>query len=56
MTANSFPMYWAKDEKWYRINYELDCFELTDEAPEKARRSFDAYKELNKEKYKRVLA
>jgi len=36
-------MYWWSNESWYRINKEKDCFELTDEAPEEARESFELY-------------
>ena len=42
-----FVMYWMTDEKWFRINKELDRFELTDEAPEKAKKSFEVYKSIN---------
>ena len=48
MTANQEPMYWRKNKDWYRINPEKDCFELTDKAPERARKSFDMYKRLQK--------
>jgi len=42
------PMYWKTNKSWYRINYEKDCFELTDEAPERARKSFEMYLELQR--------
>ena len=49
MTAASESSYWASNPNWYRINKETDEFELTDEAPEKARISFDMWK--NPDKY-----
>ncbi|MEF2767732.1 MAG: hypothetical protein U0O05_08490 [Dorea phocaeensis] len=45
MTADREFMYWKTNDSWYRINYEKDCFELTEEAPERARKSFELYKE-----------
>ena len=41
--------YWMTDKEWYRINMKMDRFELTDKAPERAKRSFDMYN--NPEKY-----
>lgn len=41
--------YWWTNPDWYRINPEKDCFELTDLAPERAKRSFDMY--CHPEKY-----
>ena len=43
----SFIMYWASNKEWYRINEEEDRFELTEQAPEKARRSFLLYTLFN---------
>lgn len=40
MKRNSPRMYWMTNQDWYRINYVKDCFELTDKAPARARRSF----------------
>lgn len=40
-------LYWRKNEGWYRINKEKDCFELTDEAPERAVKSFELYCKRN---------
>ena len=47
----SFGMYWHTNPAWYRVNKELDRFELTEAAPEKARRSFEVYKKVNNLKY-----
>ena len=50
MTALPMEMfYWQTDSSWYRINTAKDCYELTDLAPERARRSFDMY--THPEKY-----
>ena len=50
MTALPMEMfYWWTNEDWYRINREKDCFELTEQAPERAIRSFDMY--CHPEKY-----
>lgn len=40
MRRNSPRMYWMTNPDWYRCNYGKDCFELTDEVPARARRSF----------------
>lgn len=48
MTARREFMYWRTNKEWYRINSEKDCFELTDKASERARRSFELYKEVQK--------
>lgn len=46
MNANREPLYWKSNETWYRINEEKDCFELTDQAPPRAIKSFESYCEL----------
>lgn len=51
MTANKEFMYWRENKNWYRINYEKDCFELTEQAPERARKSFELYKTIQKKKH-----
>lgn len=48
MTARREAMFWMENKAWYRINEEKDCFELTEEAPERAVRSFEMWKELQK--------
>lgn len=48
MTANQEPMFWRTNKEWYKINRKKDCFELTDKAPERAKKSFELYKELQK--------
>lgn len=49
MTAGSESTYWASNPEWYRINKEKDEFELTDKATERAKVSFDMWK--NPKKY-----
>ena len=44
MNANKESTYWASNPAWYRINKDTDEFELTDEAPERARKSFEMWK------------
>jgi len=51
MTANQEPLYWRSNKEWYRINEEKDCFELTDKAPERAKKSFKLYLELQNKRY-----
>jgi uncharacterized protein YbaR (Trm112 family) len=36
-------LYWKSDESWYRINEDKESYELTDEAPERAVKSFELY-------------
>jgi len=48
MTAKKEFMYWRTNKEWYKINSEKDCFELTDKAPERARKSFELYQKLQK--------
>ena len=48
MTANLEIFYWQSNKNWYRFNDETQEIELTDEAPEMARKSFELM--LKKEK------
>ena len=43
MSGNRECVYWKKNKDWYRINWEKDCYELTDKAPERAIKSFELY-------------
>lgn len=52
MTANREFMYWRTNKEWYRINSKKDCFELTDKATERAKRSFKMYQEVQKSRSK----
>jgi hypothetical protein len=40
MTPWIEAMYWKTNKKWYRANYEKDCYELTKYAPPRAIDSF----------------
>jgi hypothetical protein len=40
-------MYWIKNEEWYRVNRVKGGIELTDKAPERARKSFEMYQKRN---------
>lgn len=48
MTANKESSYWASNPAWYRINKKTDEFELTEHAPERAKISFDMWKNPGK--------
>lgn len=48
LNANREPMYWMSNKEWYRINKEEDSFELTEKAPERAIKSFEMWKKINK--------
>ena len=48
MTASGESIYWASNPEWFYINEENDEFELTEKAPERARVSFDMWKNPGK--------
>jgi len=41
MTANKEMMYWKTNPEWYRTNPKTGKRELTEKAPERARKSFE---------------
>lgn len=43
MTANQEPLFWKTNREWYRINKQKDCYELTEKAPKRAKKSFELY-------------
>lgn len=47
MTANRELMYWHSNKNWFRRIEEIPYFELTDEAPERALKSFEMWKKDN---------
>jgi len=49
MTANKEIIYWQSDEEWYTYDEELSKYLLTDKAPERAIKSFEAYREKKKD-------
>ena len=42
MTANMESLYWKTNKEWYFIN-DSGKFELTENAPERAKKSFELY-------------
>lgn len=47
MKSYSEAMYWKTKRKWYRVNHEKNCYELTEFAPPRAIQSFELYKLQN---------
>lgn len=47
MSGNTELLYWYKDESWYEYNEENDSYTLTENAPERAKASFELWKEFN---------
>ena len=43
MKAYDEAMYWMRNDEWFTVNHEKDCFELTDAAPPRAVESFKLY-------------
>ena len=50
---NTERVFWLTNPSWYRINEEKDCFEMTDEAPAKAKLSFELWCGKRKSKKKK---
>ena len=48
MTMNKEIFYWQSDKSWYRFDEEQKIIVLTDEAPERARKSFELMKEKSR--------
>lgn len=38
MTTNMESLFWKTNKEWYRVNKEKDCYELTEKAPERAKK------------------
>ncbi len=51
MNGNTEILYWRTNKNWFTINCELDRYELTDAAPERAKKSFEEWKKLNNLNY-----
>ena len=49
---NRDTVYWTKNKEWFTLDKERQRFELTDKAPDEARRSFEKYKVINSRRYK----
>ena len=43
MKAYDEAMYWMRNDEWFTVNHDKDCFELTDAAPPRAVESFKLY-------------
>lgn len=43
MKAYDEAMYWMRNDEWFTVDSERDCFELTDAAPQRAVESFRLY-------------
>ena len=43
MTLNREPLYWMSNKEWYRVNKE-GRFELTEKATERAKASFELFR------------
>ena len=46
MNRNSEVMYWQSNKDWYEIDDEKDTFVIREDAPERAKKSFEMWKEL----------
>ena len=51
MNGNTEILYWRTNKEWFFIHKELDRFELTNMAPERAKISFEMWKKLNNLNY-----
>lgn len=47
MTADKESLYWKTNKEWYFIN-ESGEYELTDKAPERAKKSFELFNSKNR--------
>ena len=47
MSGNTEMLYWRKDKSWYEYNQETDSYSLTEKAPQRARESFEMWKDFN---------
>ena len=43
MTSDKEPLYWKSNKNWWYIG-EDNCYHLTDEAPDRAVKSFELWK------------
>lgn len=50
MSANREILYWRKDKAWYKYDNDKKMYELTDKATDRAKASFELWKEFNKMK------
>lgn len=43
MSMSTESTFWLSNKDWYRIDKEIDCFEILDTAPAKAKLSFEIW-------------
>lgn len=53
MNRNSEVMYWQSNKDWYIIDDENDTFVIREDAPDRAKESFEMWKELQVKQAKR---
>jgi len=53
MTANKEIFYWQEDKSWSKFDEKLGVLVLTDKAPERAKKSYEAFIKWSK---RRALA
>lgn len=48
MKRKSELLFWRSEKSWYSFDKESNSYVLTDKAPERAKKSFEAWKKHNK--------
>ena len=48
MKRRSELMFWSENPEWYIVDVEKNSITLTDKAPERAKKSFEKWKKMNK--------
>ncbi len=48
ISGNTELLYWRKDKSWYEYDPKIKSYNLTDKATERAKASFEQWKEFNK--------
>lgn len=46
VNRDSEVMYWIKNKDWFTFDDENDTFQIREDAPEKAKKSFEMWKEV----------
>lgn len=47
MSGNTELLYWYENESWYEYDEKTDSYSLTDKATDRAKASFEMWKEFN---------
>ena len=47
MSGNTEILYWRSNKEWYKYDETKDMYELTDKATDRAKSSFELWKEFN---------